>query len=472
MGLAGPREAGLRAVRRQALVPALLLLAASQSMVASLGAPLVPLIAREHDVSLSTAQWVVTASFLSGAVATPLLGRLGSTGLRRRPVVIGALASVLLGTVVAALPLGFEAMVAGRVLQGLGLAMTPVAIAVAREVVEPERRAGVLAALSVTVVTASGMIFPLASFVAHHGGISAAYWCASGLVALSLLACSLVLPHGTPTEPRPLDLVGALILGAGVGALLLVASRLHVWGAASATTTSVCVLAVVLLGWWVQWTLRADHPLVDLRLAIRPGVLAANITAVLAGIAMYVNVTLVALIVQSPVSSGYGLGHSVTYAGLMLVPFAVASVAGSWTGRRMTRFVPADQHLAVGALFAVLGALSLTLWRDDLWQVSVGMALCGLGNGNVFSAMPGLIVRFVPVQETGSAMAFNQVLRYLGFAAGSALVVTVAELASRGSEMDQRGITTAFLVSAGVSAVSAAIACWLAGSVPAGSPEP
>lgn len=459
------------ALRRRALVPTLVLLAASQSMVASLGAPLVPLIAQEEGVSLSTAQWVVTASFLAGAVATPLLGRIGSHGRHRRPVVIGALVVVLLGTLAAALPLGFEAMVAGRVMQGFGLAMTPIAIAVAREVVRPEQRPGVLATLSVTVVTASGLIFPIASLIADHLGTSAAYWCAAGLVTLSLVACFLVMPEGTETEPRSLDLFGALLLGVGVGALLLVTSRLHVWGATSVTTTSVSVLAIVLLGCWVRWTLRAAHPLVDLRLAARPGVLGANVTAVLAGIGMYLNVTLVALAVQAPVSTGYGLGHSVTYAGLMLVPFAIASVVGSWTGRRMTRFIGPDQQLAVGAVFAVLGALSLTVYRDDLWQVAAGMVLCGLGNGNVFSAMAGLIVRFVPVQETGSAMAFNQILRYLGFAAGSAMVVTVAELASRGTEMDDRGVTTAFLVSAGVSAVSAMVACWLGRCVPAAAAQ-
>jgi hypothetical protein len=48
----------------------------------------------------------------------------------------------------------------------------------------------------------------------------------------------------------------------------------------------------------------------------------------------------------------------------------------------------------------------------------------------VFAALPGLIVAAVPARETGSAMSLNQVLRYIGFAVGSALSATLLEAAT------------------------------------------
>jgi hypothetical protein len=52
------------------------------------------------------------------------------------------------------------------------------------------------------------------------------------------------------------------------------------------------------------------------------------------------------------------------------------------------------------------------------------MGLLGVGLGTTFAAIPGLIVQAVPATETGSAMGFYQVVRYVGFSAGSALTAS------------------------------------------------
>ncbi len=440
------------------------MLASSQSVVSSLGAPLVPKVATEQGVSLSAAQWILTITFLVGAVCTPVVGRVGS-GRHRRLVVLGGLVVVVLGCVLSALPLGFEAMLTGRGLQGFGLSLTPLSIAVAREFIPARRRAGAVAALSVTVVTASGAGFPLASYVVTHFGVAAAYWCGAALCSVTLFVCVLVVPAGSEDHHQPVDLPGAVLLGGGAAALLLVVSQVHEWGATSHTTVGVAMAALALLIGWVGWTLRVAQPLVDLRLAVRRGVLGANVTAVLAGCGMYTVVTSVVLLVQAPIATGYGLGQSVTWAGLMLVPFSVASVLGAWAGRRLALRIGPDQQLSLGALWAGLGAIWLVVFREELWQVAVGMGVCGLGNGYVFAAMPGLIMRFVPLRETGSAMSFNQILRYLGLSTGSALVVTVLEVASPGETITDVGFTAAFLVGSGIFAATAVIAFWLGRSI-------
>ena len=83
-----------------------LLVTTMTGIVGSLGAPLIPQIARDEGVSLTIAQWALTAPLLVAAVSSPLIGRLG-VGRRRRPVLLTCLALVALGTLLAALPLGF-----------------------------------------------------------------------------------------------------------------------------------------------------------------------------------------------------------------------------------------------------------------------------------------------------------------------------------------------------------------------------
>jgi MFS family permease len=103
-------------------------------------------------------------------------------------------------------------------------------------------------------------------------------------------------------------------------------------------------------------------------------------------------------------------------------------------------------------LFAVL--------RTELWQLFLVMAVAGLGVGAAFAAFPALVVTAVPPSETGSAMSLNQVLRYVGFALGSALTATVlaGATAGPGAAPSGSGYTTLAGVGAAVCAATAVVA--------------
>src|SRR5882724_10244631 len=111
-------------MRVRLLVPVLVFVGLVVSVVGSLGAPLVPTVARVTDTSLTAAQWSLTIVLLVGAVAVPVMGRLGD-GPHRRGVILGAMAIVAAGCVLCALPLDFAWLLAGRALQGVGFGLIP-----------------------------------------------------------------------------------------------------------------------------------------------------------------------------------------------------------------------------------------------------------------------------------------------------------------------------------------------------------
>ena|SRR5690242_20289806 len=121
------------------LAAVLVFLAVESTAVASLGTPLLPTVQQAEHVSLAASQWALTITLLTGAVATPLMGRLGDGRLRRRTT-IGAVAVMLAGCVLSALPAGFAVFLAGRALQGAGLGLVPLATAVARDGLPPGAR--------------------------------------------------------------------------------------------------------------------------------------------------------------------------------------------------------------------------------------------------------------------------------------------------------------------------------------------
>lgn len=452
-----PRPAGATS---PLLLPTLALLTTVTAVVSSLGAPLVPAIAAERGVRLEDAQWTLTAALVAGAVSTPVVGRLGS-GRLRRPTVLAGLAVVMVGTTLSALPLGLAWLVAGRALQGVGLALVPLALAVARDVVPAQRLPGVVGFLSVTTVAGAGLGYPVTALVADAWGLGAAYLLGTLLTGLTLLLAALVLPHDAGADPAPVDWAGAGLVSLGLVGVLLAVSRGETWGWTSAPTLALAVAGALLVAVWVRRTVRSAVPLVDLRLAVRPGLAGPNLVAVVAGAGMYSLLTLVMVLVQADpaTTGGWGLGEPVTVAGLMLVPYSVGSVVGSRLARAVGARLGTAVLLPTGCALFLAATVALALAHDGLAQVLACMALGGLGSGFTFSSLAALMVPHVPAAETGSAMAFNQVLRYVGFSVGSA--ASIALMGVVGGGPGEAGFRGALLVTAGLWLVATVASTWL-----------
>ena len=314
------------------LLPTLAFLTTITAVISSLGAPLVPSIAVAYDVRLTTAQWSLTATLLVGAVATPVVGRFAS-GRLRRPTILVGLGVVTTGCVLAIVPSSYAVLIAGRAMQGVGMALLPLAIAVARDALvgEPMNRA--IALLSVTTVAGAGLGYPLTALVAELGGLPAAYGLGAALTGATLAMAWRHIPGTDAVEPMRVDWIGAGLLSAGMVAVLLAVSEGEAWAWTSPLTLGLGLLGLLLLVVWGGWTLRSRTPLVDLRMAVLPGIAAPNLVALVAGLGMYSLLTLAVVLVRAD-EQGFGLGLPVLVAGLILVPYAVMSVLGNQLARR------------------------------------------------------------------------------------------------------------------------------------------
>ncbi len=411
--------------RGRALVPVLVFVGLLIAMVSSLGAPLVPTIASDYGVSLGTAQWSLTVTLLVGSITTPVLGRLGD-GPRRLRVLLGALGVLVVGSLLAALPGGiFALLIAGRAFQGVGLALLPLAMGVARDHLEPERARSTLATLSVTTVIGVGLGYPLTGVIAERLSFHAGFWLAAILGLLAMVLVALVVPTSMHRPSQYFDSLGALLLGLGLASLLIAISEGEGWGWTSTKLVGLAVVALAVLARWVWHELSTGDPLVDLRQLKSRTVLTADVTGVVAGIGMYMLMSMIIRYVQTPTTTSYGLGASVVVAGLVLLPMSVMSFASSKIVTYVSRWVRPDRILPVGALLFALALVTFALHRDHLWEVFVVMGVGGLAIGCSFAVMPRMIVSSVRPEETSSALALNQVLRTIGFSIGSALSATI-----------------------------------------------
>lgn len=428
----------------------------ASGLAGGLGAPLVTAISRSEGVPLSVAQWSVTGGLLTAAVAAPVVGRLGGDG-RQRPVLITLMALATLGTVLAALPLGIEALLIGRTLQGLGMAAQPLMMAVGRASLTPEREVSGVSSLSMAISTSAGLGFPVAAFLGQQVGVHGAFWFGVTLYSLCLLTAIMVVPAGGQVAPARFDLFGAVLLGTATLSLLLAISQSRAWGYTSVLTLGLLAfgaVALALTGWWL---LRTRDPLVDLRLARHPVLVACHVAALFCGMGMYMLMTLCLILAQAtPEQHGLALGVAVS--GALMLPYSVLSVVGNKAGVRASRVIDTQVVLPLGCVTFAVALFMLARWHHEPWQLVLAMCIGGLGSGMAFTSLPLLMMRVVPAHELASALSFNTVLRFVGFSSGAVASVALLEVVD-----DHITHTGAFLTAgfAGVSCVlAAALATW------------
>jgi MFS family permease len=176
---------------------------------------------------------------------------------------------------------------------------------------------------------------------------------------------------------------------------------------------------------------------------------------------MFSSFLLIPQLAQTPEATGYGFGMSVTGAGLILAPAALAQlVTGPLAGRFGTRF-GFRTVLATGGACVMASFAWLALEHSSVWHLAVAGALLGAGISLALASMANLIVDAVRQTEVGIATGINTVTRTVGGAFGSAVATAIiTSEAAAGTPFPTEGAyTMAFVVGAvgGLLALSAAL---------------
>ncbi|WP_435057051.1 MFS transporter [Streptomyces sp. bgisy060] len=428
--------------RRETLVVFALSLAAMVvSMMQTLPVPILGLIRADLGTTTANVSWVTTATLLSAAVFTPLLGRFGDQH-GKKPTLVAVLGVMVAGSVVAALATSLPLLILGRVLQGAATAIFPLALSVLREEVRPQKLPGAMSLVSGTLAFGSGLALVATGLLTSGSDADyrSAFWMATGFAALALLAVVLLVPATRLKTGGRTDLLGALTLGITLLLLLLPISQGHEWGWTSGRTLGSFAGAAVMAVVWVLTELKVREPLVDMRMFVHRPVLMANAAGVLVGFGMFANFLGVSYLVQMPEAlTGYGFDASVLRASVeFLLPGAIVSLLASPIGGLIVRHRGPRTALALAAGLGAVGFGWLALDHGHTASVISAGVIVGAAVSFGYAAMPAVIMASVPHHQSGIANGINSISRSTGSAIGSAVVTTI--LASRTIEHLPAGV--------------------------------
>jgi EmrB/QacA subfamily drug resistance transporter len=419
------------------------------ALLQSLVIPVLTTVQHQLHTTQNTVTWVLTAYLLSASIMTPILGRVGDmTGKKR--VFVATLIALAIGSLMAALAPSIGLMIVARVIQGFAGGMLPVAFGIIRDEFPAERVGGAVGVIAALTAVGAGLGIVIAGPIVDALDYHWLFWLPLILTVIAAISAILFVPESPVRTPGRISWLPALLLSGWLVALLLALSQAPTWGWASGKTLGLLAVAVVLAFSWLTAELRAETPLIDMKMMRRPAVWTNNLVALLIGLGMYATFAFLPEFVQTPSAAGYGFGASITRSGLMLLPSAVTMFAVGIFAGRLARKLGGKTLVIAGCLIGC-GAMSVLAFAHQYeWQIYLSNALMGIGFGLAFSAMSALIVAAVPPSQTGVASGMNANIRTIGGSIGSAVMASIvtSQLSANGLPKEA-GYTTGFAVMAG-----------------------
>ncbi|WP_010539749.1 MFS transporter [Dietzia alimentaria] len=459
---AAARGADARRREDNGLVMVLALGGVVVSLSQTLVIPLLGMLPAILGTTAVNASWVVTVTLLAGAVAGPVMGRLGDL-YPKKHVIVGCTMIMVLGSVVCALSGSLWPMLVGRALQGVGIGVIPIGIATMRELLPPVRLGPAISMMSSSLGVGGALGLPAAAALAQYGSWQWMFWGSAvmGLAIAALMAFQLrTLPAAKPDGT--LDLIGALGLAVGLVALLLAVSKGADWGWTSPLTLGHFALAAIAFPVWGLWVLRHRSPIVDLRVAARRPVLLTNIASVTVGMGLYAQLLIWPQILQLPVATGHGLGQSMVAMGLWTAPAGLAMMAVSPISGWLIVNRGPKTTLVLGSLVIATGYFSGLVLMGSTWGVMSAGILTSGGVGLAYGAMPALIMSSVPRTEMGSANSVNTLMRSIGTTASAAVLGVILTQTAMDFEglfvPSEAGLRVGLVFGGAVSLLAAAVA--------------
>jgi MFS family permease len=436
----------------------LLLAALSYSLMQSMVAPALVVIQRDVHASTTTVTWLLTAYLLSACVATPIVGRFGDIFGKRR-MLICALGVLMIGTLVCALATSIEQLLVGRAIQGCSGALFPLSWGIIRDEFPRERVAPAVAVLSGVVGSGASLGIVLAGPITDTFSYNWLFWIPLTPIAIATAACFVVVPESPRSPTVRIDWLGGALLAAWLVAILLAVSEAGSWGWSSARTVGLFGVGAALLLAWISVELRTTEALVDMQMMRLRGVWTANVVGLLTGFGLFGAFVLLPRLAESPRSTGYGFGASVTRGSLFLLPMTgTLLLVSPLVGRAVNRWGP-KQPIFVGSLLSAVGLAILTVAHAQPWEIYVESGLLGAGVGGVYSSLANQVIEWVPSTHTGVATGMNSIIRFIGHSFGAQVSAAVlAGTVVGGALPTGHGFTLAFALAAAASALAALVA--------------
>jgi MFS family permease len=436
--------------------------------------PAIPDLISHFHVSYTMSSWVLTAYLVSGAVMTPIAGKLSDIYGKKKILLIVMLIYAV-GVSIAGLAPTFELMLLARAVQGIGMSMFPIAFSIVRDQF-PRVKISIGQGV-ITSMFASGAIIGLivGGFIIQNYGWQATFFTiipvafallfvirkyiiigsdieSSSEVSIASQDTVIVNPEimneerkmkdstsaGTNIvdESRRIDILGAVTLAIAIISLLLSITLFETSAGNGSLGTNVdentivaplglsseiwlttlVVVGVVSSVVFVIVERRAKNPLVDFRLLFDKVVLPANLMILIVGLSMFMVFETIPILVRNPIPLGFG--ESALGVGNVQLPFAIVLLIFGPTSGFIISKLGSIKPIIAGSVITSAGFFALWLVHSNPICVSAGLAVLSVGLSLTSVGAMNIVILATPPKYSGISLGMTSLLRIVGSSVG------------------------------------------------------
>jgi MFS family permease len=444
--------------------------------------PAIPDLINDFNITYSTSSWILTTYLITGAVMTPIAGKLSDIHGKKKILLIIMLFYTT-GVSIAGFSTNIDFMLLARGFQGVGLSMFPIAFSIVRAQFPREKIA--IGQGIITSMYGGGAVIGLAiggTIIQHYSWHATFFTIIPIAIALLLLIrryiptdkeeeveqtrtlqqqeqkiqqqqqqdqqeteseerrsnsesikgkTILAKSRKSATSNTKIDIKGAITLAVAITSFLLVLTYLEtgsgggsdnnnsIDSSSTILTASFIVIGTISLALFILVEKRSASPLVDFGLMLNKRILLANIIIVVVGYSMFTVFQTIPILVQNPQLVGFG-GDPISAAKLQL-PFAlIILVFGAASGLIITR-LGSMKTIIIGTVVGAIGFSALEIFHSTEFLLSLNLGIVAIGISLSSVGAQNVIILSIPRQNSGMSLGMTTFLRILGSAIAPAV---------------------------------------------------
>jgi EmrB/QacA subfamily drug resistance transporter len=374
-------------------------------------------------VSLSELSWVLNGYNVVIAAFLVPAGRLADR--------LGVVRAFVLGLVVfsaasglCAAATGVEMLIAARVVQGVGAAiLVPTSLALLLPEFALADRLGAVAVWGVAAAVAAGIGPALGGVLVESNSWRMVFLVNVPIGLATAVGVPRVLRERKDPSQRAPDIVGTVVLAAGLGLLALGIVQGHDWRWNSAAVLASLLGGTLAISVVLLRSRRHPAPVVELHLLATRASAVGNIGTLLFATAFYAG------LLNNVVYLTDGWKWSVLHAGLAVTPAPVLAAMVARPAGRIADRLGGRSVIVPGCLCYIAGTLLLA-WGagqrpDFVTHWLPGAILVGVGTGMTFPTLTGVGLSGYGSAALGTGSAVNAAGRQIGGILGTAVLVSL-----------------------------------------------
>ncbi len=376
------------------------------------------------SVPLTGLVWVVDGYTLTFAALLMAGGALADR-FGPKTVYQGGLSVFILGSILCAVAPSGNALIAARLLQGVGAALfMPSSLSLLTHAYEDQAtRARMLGTWSAIVGCSSAAGPLVGGALVHEFGWRSVFWVNVPIGLIGIVLTQMLAP-ATPRHPRDLSMLSHVLGVAALAALSFVLIEGPALGWTSAEVLGAAGAAAVAAALLVHRERSGAHPLLPKALFDTPAFAAANGVGFLINFAVFGQLFLLSLFIQQG-------GSDPLQTGLKLIPMMAAFAIGNLTSGRITARVGTRPPMMYGLLVGFAMALMMLFGlRPDTpyWLLVTAAVLMNVAIGIAIPGMTATVMLVAGKAHANSAAAALNANRQVGALVGVAMMGTVMHM--------------------------------------------